>query len=210
MLDEVSLKFTSVLLKAAMPVIRSFIAIDLPPAIQEAIENVSQDLQAKAKPSVVRWVPAHNIHLTLKFLGEVSSNNLEILSKILHAEVSRHRCFHVTVGGLGAFPSVRRPRVIWIGVEAPPDLVSLQRSIEIEAVRLGYSAEERPFSAHLTLGRVSHNASPDEVRQIGEMISSYKVGTLGIAVVDRVRLFKSDLEPGGAVYTPLTTIPLSR
>lgn len=193
-----------------MSVIRSFIAIDLPKPIQDSLDNVSQDLQSRRKTTAVRWVPAKNIHLTLKFLGEVSSNNLEMLVKILYAEIGRHRCFEIKIGGLGAFPSIHRPRVIWIGVEAPPALHSLQHSIEAEAVRLGYAAEERAFSAHLTLGRVSHNASPEEVRQIGEVISELKVGQLGTAVVDKVRLFRSDLEPGGAVYTPLNTIPLSR
>jgi 2'-5' RNA ligase len=88
--------------------------------------------------------------------------------------------------------------------------MSLQRSIETETTRLGYVAEERPFSAHLTLGRVSHNASPDEVRQIGEGLKGYQVGLLGTTNVERVRLFRSDLEPGGAIYTPLFTIPLAR
>jgi len=193
-----------------MAVIRSFIAIDLPKNIQDSLDAVSKDLQAKKPISAVRWVPAKNIHLTLKFLGEVSSNNLELLTKILFTEITRHRCFDITVGGLGAFPSIHRPRVIWIGVEAPPDLLALQRSIETEAVRLGYTAEERPFSAHLTLGRVSHNASPDEVREIGQTLNDFKVGVLGTVPVDTVRLFRSDLGPGGAVYTPLKTIPLIR
>jgi 2'-5' RNA ligase len=193
-----------------MAVIRSFIAIDLPNNIQDPLDRVIQDLQAQMPHTPVRWVPARNIHLTLKFLGEVSSNNLEMLTKILQTEVPRHRCFEIKVGSLGAFPSIHRPRVIWIGVEAPMDLMSLQRSIETETTRLGYVAEERPFSAHLTLGRVSHNASPDEVRQIGEGLKGYQVGLLGITNVERVRLFRSDLEPGGAVYTPLFTIPLAR
>jgi 2'-5' RNA ligase len=193
-----------------MTVIRSFIAIDLPKQIQDSLDQISQELQNRRVTKAVRWVPAKNIHLTLKFLGEVSSNNLEILMKILYSEVSRHRCFDIQIGGLGAFPSIRRPRVIWIGVEAPPALLSLQHSIEAEAIRLGYTAEERAFSAHLTLGRVSHNASPEEVRQIGEVLADMKVGQLGTASVDKIRLFRSDLEPGGAVYTPLNTIPLSR
>ncbi len=196
--------------KKKMDVIRSFIAIDLPANIQKMLDDISADLRNRRPSSAIRWVPAKNIHLTLKFLGEVSSNNLEILTKILQAEVSRHRCFQIKVGGLGAFPAMRRPRVIWIGVDAPNDLLSLQRSIEAETLRLGYAAEERPFSAHLTLGRVSHNASPEEVRQIGDVLNDYHVAYLGSVLVDRVRMFRSDLEPGGAVYTPLLSIPLAR
>jgi 2'-5' RNA ligase len=192
-----------------MAVIRSFIAVELPKPIQDSLEQVILSLQAKTTNSVVRWVPARNIHLTLKFFGEVSSGNLEILVKILQTEIMRHRCFELRVSGLGAFPSIHRPRVIWVGVEAPNDLMILQRSIESETIRLGYTEEERPFSAHLTLGRISHNATPDEVRDIGLVLSETHVGPIGATRVDKVKLFRSDLEPGGAVYTPLYTIPLT-
>ncbi len=193
-----------------MAVIRSFIAVDIPNGIQRKLDEISKDLRSKRPNSAVRWVPAANIHLTLEFLGEVSTANLEILTKILQSTVARHRCFQIKIGTLGAFPSLRRPRVIWIGIQAPPDLIALQRSIEAETIRLGYAAEERPFSAHLTLGRVSHNASPEEVRLIGDILSGYTVGELGASLVDRVHLFRSDLEPGGAVYTSLLSLPLSK
>jgi 2'-5' RNA ligase len=187
-----------------MSVIRAFIAIDLPLYIQQQLADILVQLK-KPDVTAVRWVPAQNIHLTIKFLGDVSPANLEILTRILQAEVSRFRPFEIKIGGLGAFPSIRRPRVIWVGVEAPPTLQSLQRAIETETVRLGYPVEERPFSPHLTLGRVAHNASPDEVRKVADSLTSMKVGELGKAVIDHVRLFRSDLQPGGAVYTPLFT-----
>lgn len=190
-----------------MTVIRAFIAIDLPSHIQQQLNEVLEQLR-RPETSAVRWVPAQNIHLTLKFLGDVSPANLEYLKKILQSEVSRHRPFDIRVGGLGAFPSVRRPRVVWIGVEAPPALQALQRGVETETVRLGYAVEERPFSPHLTLGRVAHNATPDEVRKIADVLVGIKVGELGTARIDHVRLFRSDLQPGGAIYTPLFTTPL--
>lgn len=192
-----------------MAVIRSFIAIELPKPIQDSLDRVIRDLQVKTTNPVVRWVPARNIHLTLKFFGEVSSSNMEILIKILQTEVTRHKCFEVHIRGLGAFPSIHRPRVIWVGVEAPCDLMTLQRSIESETIRLGYTEEERPFSAHLTLGRISHNATPTEVREVGLALAEAQVGSIGVTMVDQVKLFRSDLEPGGAVYTPLYTIPLA-
>ncbi len=187
-----------------MSVIRAFIAIDLPLPIQQQLAAILDQLR-KPDTNAVRWVPAQNIHLTIKFLGDVSPANLEILTRILKVEVSRYRPFEIKVGGLGAFPSVRRPRVIWIGVEAPPTLQALQRSIETETVHLGYPVEERPFSPHLTLGRVAHNATPDEVRKVADTLVGMKVGDLGTARIDHVRLFRSDLQPGGAVYTPLFT-----
>lgn len=192
-----------------MTVIRAFIAIDLSEQIQERLGKVLEQINTSATKAV-RWVPANNIHLTIKFLGDVSPANLELLTRLLQVECARCRPFEICVGGLGAFPSVRRPRVVWVGVEAPPALAALQRAIETETVRLGYAAEDRSFSPHLTLGRVAHNATPEDVREVADTLVRTRVGELGRTVVDSVRLFRSDLKPGGAVYTPLFTTILGR
>jgi 2'-5' RNA ligase len=186
-----------------MGVIRAFIAIDIPDAIQQKLNEITTRLQSLDQTKAVRWVAARNIHLTLKFLGEVSQTNLELLTEIIQAEAIKHRPFELEVGELGAFPSIRRPRVIWIGIHAPQELLTLQHGVEAETIRLGYAAEERPFSPHLTLARISHNASPEDVRCIGEILATQKVGILGKVNVTRVVLFRSDLRPGGAIYTPL-------
>jgi len=106
---------------------------------------------------------------------------------------------------MGAFPKIRRPRVIWIGVESPPELLALQRSIEARTTRVGYPPDEREFSPHLTLGRVSRTASPSDVRKIGEILSASPIGFLGVARVQAVHLFKSDLQPSGAIYSKMFT-----
>lgn len=191
-----------------MSVIRAFIAIDLPLSIQQKLEEISTQLKQPLKTNAARWTPAKNIHLTLKFLGEVSSSNLELLTKIIAAEVSRYRSFDMTIGELGAFPAIRRPRVIWVGIKAPPELFNLQKTIDTETYKLGYATEDREFSPHLTLARISHNATPDEVRQIGNLLSTTSLGILGTMKVKDVHLYRSDLQPGGAIYTPLFTAPL--
>ncbi|HZD55258.1 MAG TPA: RNA 2',3'-cyclic phosphodiesterase [Anaerolineales bacterium] len=189
--------------------IRSFIAIDLPPKIQKRLNNVSDQLQNRLESVPVRWVPVENIHLTLKFLGDVSESNLEVLKDVLRTVVSGHQTFEISIGGLGAFPKAKRPRVIWIGVEAPQNLSAVQHSIEAETTRLGYAPEKRPFSPHLTLGRVSRNANSRDIRQVAEVLNSSKVGYLGVARIQAVHLYRSDLQPGGAVYSGLFTAPLS-
>lgn len=186
-----------------MSVIRAFIALDLSNEIYQRLERVIDDLQSQLNGVPVRWVPIDNIHLTLKFLGNVSVANLEVLKKLLKVEAVSHEPFEISVGDLGAFPSARRPRVIWTGVQAPPNLNLLQRGIEAETARLGYAPEERPFSPHLTLGRVSRNANSQDIRQISEVLEKQKVGYLGAARIQSVHLFRSDLKPGGAVYTRL-------
>lgn len=193
-----------------MAVIRAFIAIDLPPEIRQRLDHVTAQLKEKLEGVPVRWVPGSNIHLTLKFLGDVSVANLELLKKMLAKEVEMHRRFEVSVGGLGAFPNFRRCRVVWVGVEAPPELNTLQRGIDTAIATLGYSREDRPFSAHLTLGRVSRNANSRDVQAIGSVLESTKVGFLGVTKVDSVHLYKSDLRPTGSVYTQLYSVPLKR
>jgi 2'-5' RNA ligase len=191
-----------------MSVIRAFIAIDLTPEIIQHLEQVSAQLRKRLEGVPVRWVPVDNIHLTLKFLGDVSLANVDMLKKILLTEVDGHHAFEISVGGLGAFPSPRRPRVVWVGVEAPAELTAVQNGIETAMARLGYAKEERPFSPHLTLGRVSRNAVVQDERLIGEAIEAIKLGFLGVARVNLVHLYKSDLHPNGAVYTRLFTASL--
>lgn len=191
-----------------MSVIRAFIAIELPLEIHQRLDQVISQLKGRLGEPTVRWVPAENIHLTLKFLGDVSEANIEMLKKILQAEAAGCAQFEISVGGLGAFPNTHNPRVVWVGVEAPPDLSSLQRAIEAATERLGYMKEERPFSAHLTLGRVSRNVSPREAHSIGEVLDSTKVGFLGASHIEMVHLFKSDLKPAGSIYTRLYSASL--
>ena len=193
-----------------MSVIRAFIAIDLTPEIQQHVDQVLVQFKNRLAGVPVRWVPAENIHLTLKFLGEVSLSNLEMLKKILQSETANHSPFEFSVGGVGAFPSPRHPRVVWVGIEAPPDLANLQRSIETAMARLGYAKEDRPFSPHLTLGRVSRNATSRDTHAIGDALEAMKIGFLGAANADFVHLYHSDLKPSGAIYSRIFSTPLKR
>lgn len=189
-------------------VIRAFIAIEIDPQIQSGLKELSLQLQSVLGGAPIRWVPVPNIHLTLKFLGDVSLSNLEVIQDMLTGEVSNRRSFEIEVAQLGAFPSTRRPRVVWVGVQAPAELFALQYGIESETNRLGYALEGRKFSPHLTLGRVARTAGDADVRRIGEVIESWPSVSLGKMRVQQVHLFRSDLQPGGAVYTRLFTARL--
>ncbi len=191
-----------------MNVIRAFIAIDLSAEISQNLEKVIEDLKGSMGRVPIRWAPVKNIHLTIKFLGDVSVGNLDLLIEIIQAEANRHPAFELSVGELGTFPSNRHPRVIWVGVEAPPELEALHHGIETETARLGYAPEDRPFSPHLTLGRVPRNVNSGELHRISETLDTQKVGFLGATRVDAVHLYRSDLQPGGAVYTRLLSASL--
>ena len=192
-----------------MSVVRAFIAVDLPPDLQVRLAQVSSELQEKMGDVPVRWVPAGNMHLTLKFLGDVSSNNMDVLHDILRGETADRESMVISLGGLGAYPKPRRPRVIWIGVETPDELMALQRGIDKQTGRVGYARDRRPFSPHITLGRVSRNAVPNQVRTIGDVLCEKKVGFLGVARINAVHLYRSDLQPGGAVYSRLFSAGLN-
>jgi 2'-5' RNA ligase len=153
-------------------------------------------------------VAPQNVHLTLKFLGDVSPANLEQVAGALKAEAFAHDTFTMSVGGLGAFPTPHRARILWIGLEAPPALMALLRGVEAVAGRLGYAPEDRPFSPHLTVGRIRQNVSGLDSLRIRTALEGTVVSKLGTVRVDALHIFKSDLQPGGSVYTSLYTLPL--
>jgi 2'-5' RNA ligase len=186
-----------------MSVIRAFIAVDLPDDVQDCLDTVSTQLKEQMGPVPVRWVPPENIHLTLKFLGDVSLANIDVLTELLELEAATLKPLVISIGSVGAYPKVRNPRVVWVGIEAPQELFALQRSIDSQLNRIGYSPENKPFSPHLTLGRVSRNATPQDVRKIGDVLASQKIGFLGVARIRAIHLYRSDLKPSGAVYSKL-------
>ena len=191
-----------------MSVIRAFIAIDLPPEVLQCLEDISQHLKKEMGGKSVRWVPSRNIHLTLKFLGDVSESNLDMLADILTTIAHGVNQFDLSVGGLGAFPKPHHPRVIWVGVEGPTELITAQRLLESEMARLGYARDKRDFDPHLTIGRVARHSTRQDIRKIAEVLQSHTVGFIGCARVNALNLYRSDLKPSGAVYTRLFSASL--
>jgi 2'-5' RNA ligase len=167
--------------------IRAFIAIDLPAPLRKELDAVVSRFNA-LRASGVRWVAAANIHLTLKFLGESVPASLNDLAGKLKAVAPEQPTFSLRVAGLGAFPNPRRPRVIWVGLDASPELERLQQAIETQSALAGFSPDDRKFSPHLTLGRVQEHAGPEEVARITAALSQLKVGTLGELTVEDFHL----------------------
>lgn len=189
-------------------VIRTFIAVDLPPSVLDALGQITSHLQEKLPDSPVRWVDFQKMHLTLKFLGDISKENIGMVEKILQSEGAKRPAMDLGIGGIGAFPKMRHPRVIWIGVEAPPDLFDLRRGIEDGVARLGYNYDKYEFTPHLTLGRISRKASARDVRTVGNVLHGFQVGFIGVARIEAVHLYRSDLRSDGARYSCLYSAPL--
>ena len=192
-----------------MGLLRAFIAVELPLDVRQVIYDATSRLRQEVG-TLVRWVSIDNLHLTLKFLGDVSPTNVDMISQMLRAETGLFSCFELHVSGLGSYPNLKRPRVIYVGIQAPAALETLQRGIESASRRLGYEAEERGFSPHLTLGRVKQNVTATEQQIIRRALEDTKIDSLGTARVDSIQLFKSDLQPSGSVYTRLYTAPLRK
>jgi 2'-5' RNA ligase len=190
-------------------VIRTFIAVDLPPSVLDALGQISNQLQSKLPDRPVRWVNYEKMHLTLKFLGDVSSENIGMVERILQSEAAKRPVMEIGIGGIGAFPKTRHPRVIWIGIEAPSELFDLRRGIEDGVARLGYNYDKYDFTPHLTLGRISRKASATDVRAVGNVLHDFQVGFIGVARIDAVHLYRSDLHPEGAQYTRLFSASLT-
>lgn len=186
---------------------RAFIAIEIPNQIQQAIHKATSNLRSELG-AAIRWVSPENIHLTLKFLGDISPAQVDALTSTLRAQADSVPAFDVEVGGLGSFPDVKRAHVLWVGLESPAELAALSRGIESACARLGYEPEKRGFSPHLTIGRVRQDVSAADTQKIRRALEAATIDSLGAVRVDSVHLFKSDLKRNGAVYTKLFSAPL--
>ena len=194
-----------------MNAVRAFIAIELPEVTQAALAEVQSRLSQHIPPGSVRWVKPRNMHLTLKFLGQVPTAQIETIATALRHALVSMREFSFDVMNAGCFPNERRPRVIWIGVEEPSGaLQTLHRTIEMVIEPMGYPVEPRSFQPHLTLGRAARDVKPSDLHRVGEVTLSHKVGLLGHIHVNDVALFQSDLTASGPVYKALARIPLAR
>lgn len=189
--------------------IRTFVAIELDDSIKVSLIELQEQLRAGVPKGVVRWVRPEGIHLTLKFLGDVPADRIEGIAHAIEDACQGSAPFSLSIGGLGCFPSSKRPRVLWVGVEEPTGaLVKLQASIEKALAELGFPPEKRKFHSHLTLGRTRRQASSGEVRRLGELIESTAVGEIGEMKAEAVSLMRSDLKPTEAVYSQLAVVRL--
>ncbi len=188
--------------------IRTFIALSMSSEIATRLEEVITQLKAELKDAPVRWVAPGNVHLTLKFLGNVRPSDIEALKDLLQTVAGRHASFDIRLGGLGAFPHLNRPRVIWVGIEAPSMLFALQQDIEDEVARLGFARENKKFSPHLTIGRVTDKAGAQDYNRLSQVLAHEKVDAIGALHVAHVDLYRSDLQPSGARYTRLVSAHL--
>ncbi len=186
--------------------IRAFLAIDLPASLRPILSQAQEEL--KKSGADVKWVPVGNIHITLKFFGNITELQVADISEAVGAMAASQEPLSLTVTAAGAFPSPKSPRVVWLGIGGDLEgLRDFHRRLETAFAALGFPPEDRPFAPHLTLGRVK---SP-----VGRVALSRSLVQLPLPEatpfqVSEIVLFRSNLSPKGATYLPLKIIPLGR
>ncbi|MDZ4245941.1 MAG: RNA 2',3'-cyclic phosphodiesterase, partial [Dehalococcoidia bacterium] len=191
-----------------MEQLRVFVAVELPDNIKGELDSLQEKLKLK-RDWGIKTVDAGAMHLTLKFLGNVPSVQVEEIKSALDEAARGITPFSLELKGVGCFPNTRRPRVIWAGLEFKKGtLDDLQKNIDLALEVLGFPPENRPFTAHLTLARVRENCLPGHLRRLGESVAGldYKPGH--VFPIDHFNLMRSILKPQGPEYSVLARIDL--
>jgi 2'-5' RNA ligase len=188
---------------------RSFIALEIPKAIQNDFSHLI-DMLKKILPLPIRWVQPGNIHMTLKFMGNISNTMYAALKVELVNIFGDLEPVALKFTGLGVFPNIRDPKVFWVGMETSEYLITRVNLVEQFTRSLGIVPENRPFSAHLTLGRINENSGFAENPNIGKILSSVKYDLPDTLFSKYITIFKSDLTRQGPIYSPLFRVELQK
>jgi RNA 2',3'-cyclic 3'-phosphodiesterase len=184
--------------------IRAFLAIDPPQEIFNEIIKIQERLR-KTLQGDIRWVKPEGIHLTLKFFGYIYDSDVANISDVVKNSVANMKALLLNVRSIGAFPSVNRPRVLWLGIDGDTDaLINLQVKIDAGLESYGFKKEDRPFRPHLTLARIKE---PKGLVGLAETVKKNEDYIAGSFTAGGLTLFKSDLKPTGAIYTKLDYFP---
>lgn len=185
---------------------RTFCAIELSPEVRERLAEHAQQLRQKNPEASASWSRPESVHLTLKFFGNVPTQNLPKISAAASRVAKQFSAFQIRIGGTGVFPRRSRPQVLWIGVEdSSGQLSDLQQRLEEELARAGFPKEDRGYRPHLTIARLRR---PEDARQLAEAHIQTKFDFIEVSVSEFV-LLRSELGPKGSRYTPITKHALS-
>jgi 2'-5' RNA ligase len=191
-------------MKSKSNLIRTFIAVELSPAIILEIAKLQKEFTKSGLD--VKWVKPENVHLTLKFLGDISTPATKMVGYAMVRAIKHQKPFSLDLNGMGCFPHIRRPRVIWIGISGQTDILyDIHARLDENLDKLGFPKEARTFKAHLTLARVKRKLDRTGLAEALTKGTHFKHHQL---MVNEIVLFKSQLRPTGAVYTKLMHVPL--
>jgi 2'-5' RNA ligase len=191
-----------------MAQIRAFIAIELPSAIKVTLKNLETRLKQPALDPV-KWVEPDNIHLTLKFLGNIMTSQVPTVTSAMKSASQTISPFELQIANLGVFPNIKRVQVIWVGLKGEIEtLATLQKYVDSELQKLGHSPDIRTFSPHLTLGRVRDTAHSSKKEALGRLITATKIDSAPVFTVRCLNLMQSRLSASAPQYTCLESIEI--
>ena len=182
--------------------IRSFVALDIPSQVKRELGGIIGKLQRLG--GNVKWVRPENLHVTLKFLGEVEPEGLEEIYRVVEKSIRGIKAFPFSLSGAGIFPNPRRPRVFWIGIKEGGELAKLSRLLDEGLETLGFPREKRGFSPHLTIGRAR---TPQGLERLTEEVVRMGYSSEGLEATS-LFVMKSKLTPQGPIYSPLREFKL--
>lgn len=186
--------------------IRTFVAVEVPANVRAKIAQLMARL--RVSPANVKWVDDLQLHYTLKFLGNLTIQDVGEVCAAVQSAVEELPAFEIQVGGLGAFPTPDRPRTVWVGVrQGEAEMVALHDAIERQLSNLGFRTENRRFRPHLTIGRVRN--SPEGIPELAAMMVAEQSFLAGVVSVDEAVVFSSELGPKGPTYDVLGTAELA-
>ncbi len=186
-----------------MESLRTFIAFPLPASIRDHIQSIQDGVRAEGLR--MRWVKPENIHLTLKFLGNVAPADIEGIAEAMAETVQSAPVIRLGAKGLGVFPGISRPRVLWVGLQGETHaLIEIQKRLDERLGRIGIAPDTRPFKAHLTIARAKGSLNSKTLAEAMAVLGNTESAPF---TADKMVLYQSELKPDGAVYTRLKSVP---
>lgn len=186
--------------------IRAFVALKLPENIISSIKKIQEDLKLYRFP--VRWVRPEKMHLTIKFFGEIAESDIKNIGAAMNNCAGSYAPLSLSAKGVGVFPGIAHPRVIWAGISGEASLLfDLRNALENRFEEIGFKKEDRPFKGHLTLGRFRERVDSGKLIEALRKFQSFESE---IFVAEKIYLYKSDLSPEGPVYTELLSALFNR
>ena len=180
---------------------RAFICFKLPERLISSIGRIQ--VSVKQYGLKIRWVRPENIHLTIKFLGDIKWSEIDGIGRLIKETAMDFTPLLLSAQGIGVFPNLNRPRVIWIGISGQiEELIGLQKMLDNKLRIIGFPKEKRPFKGHLTIGRIKGSIDSNKLSDVLNQINRFAASPFS---VDKIYLMQSDLKPLGAVYTRLMT-----
>jgi 2'-5' RNA ligase len=186
-------------------VVRTFVAVEISSAVRDGTAALIERFRTAGAD--VKWIAPHNLHVTLKFLGDVATQEIPGVCEVVRRVVEDMAPFEFEVRGAGAFPNLNRPRTIWLGVtRGQAELVELNERIELPLAKLGFRREARRYEPHLTIGRVRRGGPA--IAQLSKLLGEHAEHEVGRTSVSEVIVFSSQLDRSGPTYDPLARAPL--